>query len=312
MLDSTNMRILTDWQAHYAEVFGKHTLCLDHALHQSPLFTDAALARLLENADRNDYHVNLNDKGVRREGELGDLSGAEILAAVQKGDIWINLRAPHRVNPAYGALLEQIYHEFEGHVPGLETFKENLTILISSPKLSVRYHSDVPGQSLWQVRGTKKVYIYPADAPFLTQNAIEKLVLNEAHETDMAYAEWFDEFAQVRDLAPGQMVHWPLNGPHRVVNHDCLNVSVTTEHWTKALRNAYAVNYANGLLRKTGLKTLGRPTRGPGLWGRLALAGAVKFSGLRKAKAKPYRVDFRVDPSAPRGARDITPYEFRK
>jgi len=46
------------------------------------------------------------------------------------------------------------------------------------------------------------------------------------------------------------MVHWPLNCPHRVENEDCLNISVTTEHWTTDLRKQYAVNYANGILRR--------------------------------------------------------------
>jgi len=312
MLDQSSGTILTEWQDHYAELFGRHTLCLKHRLHTSPLFSDAALANLLENCDRQDYHVNLMDKGVRREGEFGDLSGKEILKAVRTGDIWINLRAPGRVNPAYDALLDEIYAEFESRVPGLQTYKRNLTILISSPKVSVKYHADVPGQSLWQVRGKKRVYLYPAEPPFLPQEAIEKLVINEAHETDMVFQPWFDEYAEVKDLTPGEMLHWPLNGPHRVENHNSLNVSITTEHWTDTLRNAYAVNYANAMMRKAGFKNLHRPTAGPALWGRIALAGAIKFSGVQKRDAKPYRVDFRVDPDAARGFRNIKAYDLRK
>ena len=65
------------------------------------------------------------------------------------------------------------------------------------------------------------------------------------------------------------MLHWPLNCPHRIVNADCLNVSFTTEHMTDELRNAYAVNYANGVLRRTlGAENLARPTSGAGLYAR--------------------------------------------
>lgn len=312
MLYNPNQSILTEWRDHYATMFGNQPLKLKHRLHESPLFTDEALAGLLESADRADYHVSTMDNGVRREGEFGDLSGAEILEAVRTGAIWVNLRTPAQTDPRYGELLDQIYSEFEARVPGLETFRQNMTILISSPNIKVKYHMDVPGQTLWQVRGVKKVYVYPAAEPFLPQRAIEKLVLGEAHETDMGFEPWYDEFAQITDLQPGEMLHWPLNGPHRVDNHDCLNVSITTEHWTKSLRNAYAVNYANGLLRKAGLNRLSQPDRGPGLWGRLALAGAVKFSGAGKKTAKPYQIDFRVDPEAPGAVRDITPYDLRK
>lgn len=311
MLHATNQSILTEWREHYASLFGRQTLCLKHNLHNSELFTDEALAQLIEGAAREDYHVNFMDDGVRREGEFGDLSGAEVLSAVKTGRIWVNLKAPARSNPVYGDLLNQMFAEFEARVEGLETFRQHMTILISSPNMRVKYHMDVPGQSLWQVRGTKKVYVYPAMEPFLPQPAIENLVLGAIHETDTRYEPWFDDFAQVKDLEPGEMLHWPLNGPHRVDNHDCLNVSVTTEHWTKPLRNIYAVNYANGLLRRMGLKHLPQAVSGPELWARMALAGVVKMSGVRKRAAKPYTVDFRVDPEAPNSVRAIEPYEFR-
>jgi hypothetical protein len=46
------------------------------------------------------------------------------------------------------------------------------------------------------------------------------------------------------------MLHWALNGPHRVANYDTLSVSITTEHWTPQVRRSYAMNYGNGLLRR--------------------------------------------------------------
>ncbi|MCB1492840.1 MAG: cupin-like domain-containing protein [Rhodobiaceae bacterium] len=311
MLDRTTQTILADWKDHYADLFGTHPLCIKHNLHLSPLFSDEALAALLEKADRTDYHVNLMDNGRRREGELGDLSGEDILKAVRNGDIWINLRAPGRADSAYERLVNDIYDEFENRVPGFSTFRRHLTILISSPNVTVKYHIDVPGQTLWQIRGQKRVYVYPAQAPFLSQFGLEKVIINEAHETDIKFQPWFDDYALVKELEPGEMLHWPLNCPHRVDNHDCMNVSITTEHWTPALRNAYAVNYANGMLRKMGFKDLSRPAGGPGMWARLGLAGAVKVSGIQKKDEKPYHVDFRVDPNEPRGVRDIEPYEFR-
>lgn len=311
MLDRPDDRILTDWVPQNEELFGKHNLKLQHNLHLSALFSDDNLARLLEKVEREDYHVNLMDNGVRREGEIGDASGKDVLDAVRKGDIWVNLRAPAKADSAYGDLLEDIYAEFESKVPGLETYKHELTILISSPNVRVKYHFDVPGQTLWQIRGRKKVFVYPNSAPFLPQTWLEKVILNEAHETDLRFKDWFDEHAVVYDLEPGELLHWPHNCPHRVDNYDCLNVSVTTEHWTNTLRNSYAVNYANGLLRKGGFKTLASPKSGLGMLGRLGLAGAVKASGIRNKKSKPYHVDFAVDPHGNRGVKEITPYQFQ-
>ena len=164
------MSILTNWQSHHQKLFGEHSLQLNHALADSELFTDAALARLIELSPREKYHVNYSQKTPgnppkRREGEIRDLSGTEVLDVVRNGNIWINLTAPADVDPRYGALLDAIYDEFEDRVPGFESYKRRLTILISSPNVSVKYHSDVPGQSLWQVRGEKKLYVYPAPRP---------------------------------------------------------------------------------------------------------------------------------------------------
>lgn len=315
MREKTTGTILQNWQPEYAGKFGKQTLHLQHGLHKSELFSDERLANLIEKADRSHYHVNTRAAGPdgkkrRREGEFGNLSGMEILEAVKTGDIWINLRAPQVADPAYGEMLSDMYGEFERRVPGLETFKHGTTILISSPNAYVPYHCDVPGQMLWQIRGRKRVWLYPAEMPFLSQNAIEKLILGEMHETDMVYQEAFDEKAEVIDLEPGYMLHWPLNFPHRVENHDSLNVSVTTEHYTREIRTSYAVNYANGLLRKVGIANPVKQTSGLFALAKTGLAGAVKFSGVRKKAAKPYVIDFRVDPDSPHCVADTKPYQM--
>lgn len=310
--------IITNWEPRHAALFGQHTLHLQHRANASGLFTDDALARLIERSPRAAYHVNTMDNRAhnprsRREGEIQGLSGKDALDAVRTGNLWINIQRPGETDPDYQELLDGLYTEFEDRVPGLKTYKQKMTILISSPKLTVYYHCDVPGQTLWQVRGEKRVYVYPNTGPFLTQRAMEKIVLNEAHETDMPYEPWFDDYAQAIDLKPGEMLHWPLNCPHRVVNADYLNVSFTTEHWTDELRNTYAVNFANGMLRKTlGLKTLSRATSGPAFLGKLALAGAVKAAGLQTKREMAFKIDFAVDPRVPGGFRDIAAYGLRK
>jgi len=317
MRDITTGHIMADWKPEYAAGWGREQLMMRHNLHRSELFTNEALAKLLEAVERQDYHVNTRSSGAdgpkrRREGEFGGLSGMELIDAVQKGDIWINLRAPQKANSAYGDLLEDIFREFEMRVPGLKTYRHIMTILISSPNVYVPYHADVPGQMLWQIRGKKRVWVYPAEPPYLPQPAIEKLILGELHETDMPYSEALDNGANVYDLEPGYMLYWPLNLPHRVENMDCLNVSITTEHYTNDIRTSYAVHYANGMLRKAGFSNLKHQEGGPVALAKTGLAAAVKFSGLHRKAEKPYMIDFKVDPSAPSSVSDITPYEVRK
>lgn len=313
-------QILKDVGLESRREFGRKTLNLGHTLSHSELFSDDALARLIEGSDLASCHINTmdvgrHDPGSRREGMLDGLNGWEALEAVRRGHIWILLQNPGRTDGRYADLLRDVYAEFESLVPGLGTFRQKMSILISSPNVQVYYHADVPGQTLWQVRGSKRVWVYPNRAPFLPQPALERIVLGEAHEISLAYDEGFDDHAQVVRLEPGRMLHWPLNCPHRIVNDDCLNVSFTTEHWTRQLRNAYAVAYANGLIRRAaglGERQLACPTGGVGLYGRLAIAGLHKLSGFGRHRAQKFVVDFKLDPRSPGAIRSIPAFTITK
>jgi hypothetical protein len=306
------------WDSHSLANFGKIPLMLEHDLHRHELFSDAALERLLESVERPNYYVNTMDVTAqnlrsRREGEIRDLSGAQVLEAVRNGQIWILLLKPDDAEPGYRKIVRDIYDEIAAKQPGFRSAFEKITILISSPRIQVYYHCDVPGQSLWQVRGRKTVYVYPNREPFLEQPALEKIVLGEAHEISLSYDAGFDQHATVFELQPGQMLHWPLNAPHRISNGDCVNVSFTTEHFTPDIRRMYHVNFANGVLRQRfGLSNLQQEIRGGAYWGKLGLSLAYRATGMHKRRRKRLAVDFRVDPSAPRGVRDIPAYQFQE
>ncbi len=297
--------------------FGAKPLMLNHRLHQSALFSDDMLATLIEHSARANYYVNTmditrHDTRSRREGEIRDIPGHDVLEAIRTGAIWVLLLKPEQVDPAYGDLVQDIYREIAEIVPGFSSYNEKLSILVSSPNIQVYYHCDTPGQSLWQIRGRKTVYVYPNREPFLQQDRLEKIVLNEAHEISLRYDPAFEEHAVVYDLGPGEMLHWPLYCPHRIVNQDCVNVSFTTEHQTRDVRRNYIVNTANGVLRKRlGLQSLSQVTDGPLYYAKYGVAALHKLTAGRKP-GQSFKVDFAVDPKAPRSVRDIPPYEFSK
>jgi hypothetical protein len=72
------------------------------------------------------------------------------------------------------------------------------------------------------------------------------------------------------------------------------------------VRNAYAVNYANGVLRRAlGLERLPRTESSLGLYARLGLAAAHKYSGAQARRKAGRIVDFKLDPRAPQGVRPV-------
>ncbi len=304
--------LFNSWTDHHSALFGNHTLKLSHRLAETGLFSEEAIASLIDAYPGDKYNLNTMGTDPRnkewREGNVAGHSGEEVIRAISKGRMWINLRRVMEVDPRYDSLLKEIFAEFEARVPSLKTYKHNLGILVSSPGAQVYYHADIPGQALWQIAGRKRIYIYPNTAPFLKPDSIENIVMG-TQEEEIPYEPWFDEYAEVHDLEAGDMLHWPLNGPHRVVNMDSLNISVTTEHWTNEIRNSYAVNYANGVLRNHfGYTPRSRDIHGLSAYPKAALTLAWKKLNLGKASEFVRKIDFHIDPAKPNGIQDVPAY----
>lgn len=295
-------------------LWGHAPVRMPHALGDTGLFSDTALERLILDYPRRHYDLlHMAPKGaghlaVWREGDLGRARPDQVLRALHEGRLWLNLRRVHEVDRRYHDLLEGIFAELRAAMPGFQPWRLNLGILISSPRAQVYYHADLPGQSLWQIRGQKRVFVYPNTPPFLPEDQIEGIVLNRT-EAEIDYAPWFDQHARIFELKPGQLLHWPHNSPHRVENHEMLNVSVTTEHWTDEIRNLYATRYTNGLLRsQLGIAPGPPQARGLRVWPKAAVALASKTLGLLRHQRHEKRIEWTLDPGAPGFMREVTPW----
>lgn len=294
-------QIFQNWSDETRSSWGNKPLALQHNLHANPLFSLDTLGTLIDNYPRQHYSLVEvgaagSDRRLWREGEIGRLSGRQVIEAIQQGQMWLNLRNVGKLFNEYGDLLQQIFSEIEAEVPDCRTYDQTSGILISSPKAQVYYHMDLPGQALWQLHGRKRVYVYPTEAPFLTDKQLERIALYEV-EVDIPYEPWYDEHAEVFDVEPGQMLHWKLNAPHRVENFDSLNVSMTMEYWTDPIRRSNMINVANGILRdKLGYSPRSRALTGPGFYAKAALQAGVRRAGLLKSERKARRrVSFQLD-----------------
>lgn len=305
-----NKDIISNWEPRHESLFGTEVVKLDHRLRETGLFSREAVARLIERCPADELGleamvVDDSTSSARLYGVRGEASGEETIAAIEKGRIWMNIRRVMDWAPEYRKLLDDIFAEFESRMPGFSTFKRNMGVLVSSPGANVDYHADIQGQSLWQIEGVKRVYLYPRSPVFMSGRDVEKILLRETTES-LPYESWFDDYATVVDLQPGEMLTWPLYAPHRVHNHDCLNISVTMEHWTKDIWNAYAVHYGNGVLRRTlGLRNPSARAEGLHVYPKAASAFLWKKMGRQVKGDVVKRRDFRIDASAPGGRRAV-------
>ena len=303
-------RIFTDWTASDADAFGKKTVLTHHRLHEDAMFSDDGLADLLDRYPREKlgiYTMGHDPKDFRtfRKGTADSVSGADLLEVAKAGRIWLNLRAVNSELSDYSAFCDDMFGELEAGTPGLNTFKRDMGVLISSPDAQVFYHLDVPLVMLWQIRGRKRVWLYPPERPFVSDMDLERVVLRETEE-EFEYDASFDAGADMYDLEPGQMVTWPQNAPHRVHNHSMMNVSLSVEFMTwPAIVRANAI-YANGVLRRL-LKADPRIDR-DGAMTQLLKAGfarVFKAVSARKAFVRHIPVTFHVDPNADGGIRNV-------
>lgn len=298
------MSIIGDWTPEKAKAFTKRNLTFQHGLHERTMFGDAALEELLDRYPRDKLGVFTMGEDPAawttwRKGSAGALSGSKLLEAAQAGRIWLNLRATNDYLPDYAALADEIFAEKQARAPGLKTFKRDLGMLISSANAQVFYHLDVPLVSLWQLRGQKKVFVYPVADPYVGQEVLERIVLKETAEQFTFDPAW-DRGAEVYDLTPGTMVTWAQNAPHRIENGPMLNVSLSIEFMTpQALMRANVI-YANGVLRRRlGARPKVQDGFTPTGLGKVAVARAAKAMKLQTPHERILPVTFRLDAGRP-------------
>jgi hypothetical protein len=282
--------IFYDWPSHAVSAFARSPMSLKHYLTINTLFTREALARLISNYPKDQYNlVHMGEQGSTKKewryGKIGNMSGERVIRAIENNRLWINLLRVNEVDPQYQELLDAIYDELSWRVPHLpKTFKRICGILISSPGAQVYYHFDTSGQNLWQIQGTKTLWLYPTTEPFLKPKELEQVTLYH-NETTIEYQPWYDEYATRFDLRPGDMVQWPLNAPHRIENGNELSVSLTTEYYTDDIQRHMRAASGNGLLRGLGFDPKPTPY-GIAYYGKLATFAAYRATGQLKHHQK--------------------------
>lgn len=285
---------------------------LRHRMEDSGLFTDEALAKLielhpLEHTDVCTRGVNAQKPNAFRTGDPRGLSGAELINAVNDGDIWINLRKVTLIHDEYRFLLDSAMKELKGQVPGFNTSNYKGGVLISSKSTKVPYHADQTITLLWHVRGVKNFFVYPANTKYLPDDVYESIILGETTE-DIPYKPSFENGATILRLEPGELAVWPLNAPHKVENETmCVSLTVDCPTRQSAINNS--VYYANGLLRRKYGKTPAyHATQGSAYLAKAALGATMRKLKINTPNPLEDFVTFKVDLNAPGCISDTAPY----
>ncbi|MDP1618918.1 cupin-like domain-containing protein [Phenylobacterium sp.] len=278
-----------------------------HSLVEQGFASDAALAEMLDRYPAELFDINLydyDDEGQvsLRTGARGRLNGEELLAAIQQGRLWVNLRSVETGWPELWAAAMDEFTRVQGAYAGLRAVNSSGQLILSSPKARVPYHFDAAGVVLFHLRGRKRIFVYPGDEAHLAEVDMEQVVSRQTTE-ELPYVRAFEADAQVMDLEPGQALTWPFYAPHRVENLDrfCVSLSIEFQTWPTRFRNGAL--FTNAVLRSRG----GRPRMtdrmaAPELAARWAASLALKRVGALKSRIAGFERDFEPELGAEDGA----------
>ena len=287
--------------------FGQRPLVATHSLEHHELFTDEALAELLDRFPRQHlYALTMGSDPARAdENRLAihdGVSGAELLRAVRNGRLWLNVTRVDRADARYRALIDELYAQLAARAPGFAPMRSQGTLLISSPHAMVYYHADAPASVLWHIRGHKRIWIYPPlDERYMKREFLEGIFAGVRHEY-LPYEHAFDEAAVSYDLTPGQWVTWPQNAPHRVTNLDTVNVSLATEYFTAATLRRQRVYVANHFFRtRLNVRNVAARETGTAATLKTLVHRVANRLGLARLEYRRHVPAMRVDADAPGG-----------
>jgi hypothetical protein len=275
--------------------FGPAPFRLRNALADHPLFEPERIRRLLRTLPRRVVEVRRVEtsdaqSGTYRRGPLlEDADPVAAFDALEERPTWMLLHETWKHDPDYARLLHDYLRDLRegGGELGAPLSDMGCWMFLSSGRSVVHFHADPDQSFLNQVRGSKTVFVYPAEV--LPEEVVEQLVYFQ----DQGVVRWKEDYEArmypPTHLAPGESVFLPLYAPHRVVNDDGVCVSWNVGFNTRASRRRRAVHCVNLELRHLGMRpsALGRRPLRDALKARLGLPFRVKNRLLPGSRPRP-------------------------
>lgn len=300
------------WTSEASNNIDAEAMVVSHDAHTLELFSEDSLTNLIDEYPKEKLQVfTMGDDPENRSDwepvDTAGASGADIMHAIKVGRVWVKLMRIDLNDPRCKSLIESLYQQIQQACPNLNLAWVRPMILISSPKALVYYHADPQPTMLWQVSGSKRVWIYPdMSEKFIDQTLMEEIFSGVVDE-EAPYDPEFDKSAKVFDLEPGQLLLWPPNAPHRVTNHDSVNVSLSVAFGTESSEHRALTYKSNFFLRKKlGLKNLSTTESGLGNFLKVnAFRVANRLGRSKVADREPYFAHYRIDKASPTGVSRI-------
>lgn len=284
---------LLDWNSDRQDEFGRGVVTARQQLSRLPLFTDEALAALLDRHDRSlvDVCTMGRDPAARSSwrdvGVCRHLPGHHLMEAVHQTRLWVQVREALNTDPVLRPVFNALFDQLKVLNPDWKPLRAYGSVIIASPGAQVFLHSDVSETMMAQVRGTQRLLVYPPRQPWVSDEALERVLMSEDHG-DLPYEPSWDAEAAIAEMGPGSFASWPLHAPHRIEMTGGISVTLALEVVTQTSLIRNGVLHANAVMRRAGWTPRSSRARGAGAVAKLALSRGVKaMSTLRAPASEP-------------------------
>jgi oxalate decarboxylase/phosphoglucose isomerase-like protein (cupin superfamily) len=206
----------------------KHRIA-SHELFQLPQLTDL-IKRLDKFPGQVYYDLNSNSSVGRGWDQSGQYSAdpEQLIRSMEAVGAWMILKST-QTDPVYADFLECCLgelHEISGRDMRRDTQNHIMSVIVTSPGRVTPYHIDGECNYLFQIRGSKHVYVFDgSDRSVLSHAELEEFWVGDLNAAK--YRESLQPKASAFELHPGDAVHVPVNYPHWVKNGPDVSISVS-------------------------------------------------------------------------------------
>jgi hypothetical protein len=257
--------LIPDSRTPYRDGFNKFQYTFRHRLANHELFTIPRLVELAERTVRSGrperfviFSATRGSAGTKFSELSVEPGVAEGMRQVSQGRAWLKLAFAQEADPGFRALQEELLDEIErltGYPLHRELGWSSMTIMLASPGIVTPYHIDHESNFLFQIRGTKEIWLFDAaDRRVLSEQEIERYYVGNIHAAD--YRSDLQPAARLYRLTPGVGVHNPPLAPHWVRNGADVSVSLSLNFSLRRLESRARVYQVNHYLRRLGLQPL--------------------------------------------------------
>jgi hypothetical protein len=248
-----------DLQSRFRDSYNRAPFAFEHHIAGHELFQLPRLAELIKRLDKFPGQVYYDLGSNSSVGRGWDQSGQhaadpeQLIRSLETAGAWMILKSS-QTDPAYADFLEACLgelHSLSGRDMARETHGHIMSIIVTSPGKVTPYHIDGECNYLFQIRGSKVVYVFDgSDRAVLPDDELERFWAGNLNAAK--YRETTQPQAHAFELQPGRAIHVPVNYPHWVQNGPGVSISVSMNFSFRDRRVAdlYRANHA---LRRLGL-----------------------------------------------------------